>query len=60
MHGGALWPEIKLCLSFFQANNLEILSENLKKDNEDLKAKLSSLVDKMKEVGEGFCETLIV
>lgn len=35
---------------FSQAKNLESLSENLKADNEDLKVKMSSLVDKLKEV----------
>ena len=35
---------------FFQAKNLECLSENLKTDNEDMKAKMNSIVDKLKEV----------
>ena len=37
-------------LFFLQAKNLESLSENLKTENEDLNAKMSSLVDKLKEV----------
>lgn len=37
-------------LFFLQAKHLESLSENLKTDNEDLRATASSLVDKLKEV----------
>ncbi|XP_028412966.1 nucleoprotein TPR-like isoform X2 [Dendronephthya gigantea] len=40
-----------------EANNLESLSENLKTDNEELKDKTSSLVDKLKEAREHHLKT---